>query len=78
MNCPPRTDFSTFKRIPWRHRLDAVQEAWVAHLSLQDPARKAHAYRMAELRYERGRILDEKLTLLQDDDQGPPANGGEE
>ncbi len=77
MNFPPGTDHFTFKRIPWRHRADAVQEAWVAHLTGMDPARKGHAYRMAELRYERGRILDEKLSLLLDGEEDPTPAFGE-
>ena len=55
---PPGTSDEDFRLIPSRHRADAIQEAWVAHLEGRDPLAAAHAYRVGEARYERRQIPD--------------------
>ena len=49
---PPGTNEQTFAEIPLRHREDAVQEAWVAHLEGRDPLLGARAYLKREMRHE--------------------------
>jgi len=66
MNYPPGTDASTFARIPRRHREDAIQEAWVAHLEGDDPAKAASRYASTECRRERGRVPAELEQLTPD------------
>jgi len=38
--------------VPLRHRDDAIQEAWVAHLEKRDPVQAINTYVVRELRYE--------------------------
>lgn len=55
---------SELSRVPRRHREDAVQEAWLAHLEGRDPFNAIAAFRMRELRHER------RTVHIQDDGEG--------
>lgn len=55
---------SELAQVPKRHRDDAVQEAWLAHLEGRDSVKAIAAYRMRELRHER------RTVPLQDDGEG--------
>ena len=50
---PPELDTRKLNRIPRRHRGDALQEAWLAHLSGHRPTAAAGAYACREARLER-------------------------
>ena len=63
LDLPPGTTDETFRRIPARHREDAMQEAWLAHLEGRDPARAADTYRKRELRHERRQSAITDLLL---------------
>jgi hypothetical protein len=67
---PPGTTARTFARIPARLRADAVQEAWVAHLSGKSPRYGAQQYAERELRYERHRLLMGNSDSLVPEDLG--------
>jgi len=54
---PPGLTKDHVKLIPRRHREDAIQEAWVAHLEGRCPVAAADRYRKQEARYEKRRTL---------------------
>jgi hypothetical protein len=50
---PPNTSRRMFRFIPFRHREDAAQEAWLAHIQGRSAIRAAERHRIQELRHER-------------------------
>ena len=53
MELPPGMSETDLIGIPTRHREDAVQEAWLAHLQGQDPVKAARNYKDRETFHER-------------------------
>lgn len=56
----------TLLRIPRRHRADALQEAWVAHLTGQDPSAAVWAY---VKRTDRAERKSQSFSQLDEDQQ---------
>ena len=53
---PPGLDSRHILRVPKRHREDAIQEAWLAHVEGRDPLRAIWRYAKQEYRHERRQI----------------------
>ena len=64
---PPGITPETLARIPARHREDAIQEAWVAHLENKNPRWAIRRYLAGEIRYEQTHT---SLSEEQADNQG--------
>lgn len=52
------------EQVPARHRDDAIQESWIAHLEGRDPIQAINTYCKNELRHER------RTVPIQDDGEG--------
>ena len=59
---PPGLTTADILAVPPRHREDALQEAWLAHLEGRDPALAAHRYKMQELRHEKRQACESQLV----------------
>lgn len=62
---PPVVDGAMVRRIPLRHRRDAAQEAWVAHLSGEDANATLWAYVKRQMRVEQRCQCFSQLDPLQ-------------
>ena len=58
-------------RVPARHREDALQEAWLAHLEGRNPQSAIRAYARSETRHEERERTSADLTLA------PPARSSQ-
>ena len=70
MRYPPGTTRKTFRFVPSRHRQDAVQQAWVAHLSGHCPIRAAEAFRIRQIRYESRYVLRQDWLMFAAPEKG--------
>ena len=64
---PPGTTKETFDKVPERHREDAIQEAWLAHLENRNPKTAINNYLKREKLHEKratpaSQLHDNQLT----------------